>query len=314
MEKVSTTDQSFFMRILWLLLLLVGGLMMTFLLYFSGVFISAGLDPAQLEVKLQDLASNVGAMRWMQTIQSFCVFILPPFLFCKIQKVRATKYLQIHKPSVSALAIAILSIPAMSPIINILVEWNLGLHLPESLHGVEIWMRQSEDAAQKVTDIMLSGNSVLDLIVNLLLVAGLAGIGEELLFRGLLQRILSDGIQPKNIHEKYPTWVMHTSIWIVAILFSTIHLQFYGFFARLLLGAWFGYLLWWSGSLWVPILAHFTNNAISTVVTYYDKGSGLTQQMNQFGLGSTWWICLISVLCIGGMAWFLIHQKKETLF
>jgi uncharacterized protein len=313
MEKTSDIGYTFFMRILWLMLLMAGGLLTTFLLYFAGGFIASGFDANDFSSKMQNMSTNVGMLRWMQAIQSFCVFIVPPFIFCQIHKVHAARFLQMNKPNLSALVIGMLSIPVMSPIINVLVEWNQGLHMPESLQGLETWMRNSEDAAQKVTDIMLSGHSVFDLAVNLLLVAGLAGFGEELLFRGLIQRIVSDGINPHRSGNGYPAWVMHVSIWAVAILFSAVHLQFYGFFARLLLGAWFGYLLWWSGSIWVPVWAHLTNNAISTWVVYYENNWNPTVNLDHYGLGQTWWLCLISALCLAGMAWFLMNRKKQLV-
>jgi membrane protease YdiL (CAAX protease family) len=108
---------------------------------------------------------------------------------------------------------------------------------------------------------MLAGTSWKDLVASLFIVALVAGTGEEFFFRGLLQRILITGWtkQPENGSlASCPKGVIHAVIWIVAFLFSAIHLQFFGFFPRLLLGAWFGYLLWWTGSIWVPVAAHVT--------------------------------------------------------
>ena len=56
---------------------------------------------------------------------------------------------------------------------------------------------------------------------------------------------------------------VHLSIWLTALVFSAVHMQFLGFFPRLILGAVLGYMLVWSGSLWLPIVAHFTNNAFA---------------------------------------------------
>ena len=103
----------------------------------------------------------------------------------------------------------------------------------------------------------------IDLLVAMLVIAVLPAIGEELVFRGLIQNELYRGT--KNIH---------VAIWVAAILFSAIHFQFFGFVPRLLLGALFGYLYYWSRNLWIPILAHFVNNGLSVLVMYfYQRGS-----------------------------------------
>jgi membrane protease YdiL (CAAX protease family) len=46
-------------------------------------------------------------------------------------------------------------------------------------------------------------------------------------------------------------------------------MQFYGFFPRFALGVLLGYMYLWSGTLWLPILAHFINNAGAVILTWY---------------------------------------------
>ena len=115
-------------------------------------------------------------------------------------------------------------------------------------------MRQWEELAEQLTQTLLSSDRIDILLANLFVVAILAALTEECFFRGTLQRILS------RFHAK-----PHVVIWTAAILFSAFHLQFYGFFPRMLLGAYFGYLLLWSRSIWLPIFAHFINNAIAVI-------------------------------------------------
>jgi hypothetical protein len=65
---------------------------------------------------------------------------------------------------------------------------------------------------------------------------------------------------------------IHVAIWISAFFFSAIHVQFFGFVPRMLLGALFGYLYYWSGNLWVPMFAHFVNNGFAVCMIYlYQK-------------------------------------------
>jgi hypothetical protein len=51
-------------------------------------------------------------------------------------------------------------------------------------------------------------------------------------------------------------------------------MQFYGLLPRMAMGILFGYLLIWSGSLWVPVIAHLVNNGMAVITKYYiDKGN-----------------------------------------
>ena len=96
-----------------------------------------------------------------------------------------------------------------------------------------------------------------DLVVNLIIVALLAAVGEELLFRGSMQNIFLEWTKNK-----------HAAVWITAVLFSALHAQFYGFLPRMLLGVVLGYLYIWSGSLWLSMLFHFLNNGLAVLFSY----------------------------------------------
>jgi len=138
-----------------------------------------------------------------------------------------------------------------------LVYWlNKQIPLPESL-------RAAEDSSQALIEAMMQLDSPLALPTNLLIMALLPAVGEELIFRGLLQRIL----------VRF-TADVHAGIWISATLFSLMHWQFEGFFVRQFLGALFGYMLYWSGSLWLPIIVHFVFNGLQIVAQYmYFRGT-----------------------------------------
>ncbi len=146
------------------------------------------------------------------------------------------------------------------------------MHLPDSLVGVEKWMRQQEDQLATLTQRFLYMPSAVDLAINLLMIALIPAIGEELLFRGCLQPIF--GRLVKNAH---------VGIWLAAIVFSAIHLQFYGFIPRMLLGALFGYLYYYGNSMWYPILGHFLNNGSAVVAVYFyqQKGLSVAEAMKQ---------------------------------
>ena len=150
---------------------------------------------------------------------------------------------------------------------NVIIEWNQAITFPESMSGFEQMMRQLEDNAKAVTDSLMAGATVPSLIVSVLIVGVFAGFSEELFFRGAMQRIMMS--TRLNVH---------VTIWVVAVIFSLFHFQFFGFMPRLLLGAYFGYLLVWSRSLWVPVLVHVFNNSLVVFSTWHsvnNPGNGV---------------------------------------
>lgn len=146
------------------------------------------------------------------------------------------------------------------PCLNQLIYYNTLLRFPESLHSLEVYLRDLEDLNGKITEVILGTQSVGGLISGILIVGLLTGLAEELLFRGTLQRSL-------GIDRKFGQW----AIWITAVIFSAVHMQFYGFFPRLLLGAFFGYLLYSTGSLWPGVFAHALNNSIVVTTAWIEK-------------------------------------------
>jgi hypothetical protein len=141
------------------------------------------------------------------------------------------------------------------------VDWTGTINhelIPETT-AIGKWMKASEEATAKQIGFMLKRNTVQDLFLNLVLVAVFAGVGEELLFRGVLQRLFIKLF--KN------PWA---GILVAAFIFSAIHIQFYGFIPRFILGILLGLLYWYSGSLWPAIIAHFVYDAFAVVMIWFN--------------------------------------------
>jgi uncharacterized protein len=310
MGIAASAEKSFFIRILTLLLVLLAGIFVTYLLYFLVLGFQVGFSLEELGRKVSDTVLNVSQMRIIQFLQSFCIFLFPPLILSRIYREDSKDFLSLWKPNVKEALMAMLSIIVSIPLLNVLVAWNAGMHLPAALQDMENWMRVQEDAATRVTEMLMAGTTVSDLLLNLLLVGVLAGLGEELFFRGLVLRIFTDALKPKT-DGGTPAWVMHVSIWTVAIFFSAVHMQFFGFIPRLLLGAWLGYLLWWTGSIWVPALAHFTNNAFSTFAIYGQNKGLLTENPDRLGLDNTWWLSVISFVLLTGFVLYFSKSRKK---
>jgi membrane protease YdiL (CAAX protease family) len=144
-----------------------------------------------------------------------------------------------------------------SPLIEFLSNINQQMVLPHFLSSLQKWMRDSEDQAQKLTEVLLQMKTFWNMFIKILIIGLLTAIVEEFMFRGCVQTI-------------FIRWTKntHIAIWITAILFSAFHMEFFGFLPRLMLGVLFGYFVAWSGSIWTSVWAHFINNATAVTVTY----------------------------------------------
>jgi len=219
--------------------------------------------PLLFDIGFSDLSSflsdysipkSVNALKLLQLFTSVGLFIVPPLLFTHLTGFQLQLSQKINRQTV-LLAIAIMLI--ITPFVVYLTQWNQALNLPDFLEAVQRWMEVSEQKAMQLTEVFLAMNSTGELLSNLFLIALIPAIGEELFFRGVLQQLFAKW-----------TGKIHLAIFISAFLFSAIHLQFFGFFPRLILGIVLGYMFYWSKNLWLPILAHFTNNALVIIVTY----------------------------------------------
>ncbi|NSW45620.1 MAG: CPBP family intramembrane metalloprotease [Bacteroidales bacterium] len=210
---------------------------------------------------LQDFSSpqTIQLLKFFQLIQSLGLFVIPPFLIAFLMYQSVKSFLRFNKvQSKYYVLLTIIAILSFIPFTNLLSYINSFLTLPDFMKNIEEWMRASEENASQLTVNFLKADNIVVLIYNIILIAAIPAIGEELLFRGLLQRLFTEWT--KNIH---------LSIWLAAILFSTIHFQFFGFIPRLFLGLIFGYLLEYTGSIWIPIIGHFTNNLTGVIIGYY---------------------------------------------
>jgi hypothetical protein len=239
------------------------------LLIFSlivGTFIGAGIIAARygMETFTNIIQSNLTAPHvqtslWLlQFFGTTTPILATPVIFSYFIVQEPDEYLKsnIHF-SWLLLVLAFVIMMLSNPMIELLGNINAKMVLPKFLKGLEDWMRQSEDDTKKLSDMMMQMDTFWDMIFDLLFIGLLTAIVEETLFRGCLQTIFVRWFNNK-----------HVAIWVVAILFSAFHMEFYGFLPRLLLGALFGYFTAWSGSIWPAIWGHFVNNGTAVVVTY----------------------------------------------
>lgn len=245
-------------------LVLIASLCLVSVLFFS--FIGTILANFLFNINLShqfsytNLSLNeTNALKLIQFFSAIGLFIIPPFIYVKLRYQHPFSELGITKKfSFNSLITTILIMLVVTPFLSFTININEAISFPSYLINVEQWMKQSEQQAKELTTAFLTMNNKVDFMFVFIIVAIIPAIGEELLFRGVLQKLLQRWI-------KKP----HLAIWITAIIFSALHLQFYGFLPRMLLGALFGYLFYWSNSLWLPILAHLFNNGSVVTVSYF---------------------------------------------
>ncbi len=262
-----------------------------------------GVDSLKSLTNLNDLTNpeSLIAIKYFQVMQSIGLFIIPPFVIGWLFFGKSFEYLYLNKrvQSSSVLLVFVMMFLA-APFINLIGELNSNMVFPEWMSGIENWMKSTEKNAEILTKAFLTVNSVGGLFFNLFMVALLPAIGEELLFRGVIQRIFTRW-----------THSFHWGIWISAILFSALHMQFYGFVPRMLLGVLFGYLLVWSGSMWLPIIAHFFNNAIAVIAMFLIDKNMIKPEIEEIGTASeSYYMAAISIVLVG---LFLVLIKRQNL-
>jgi membrane protease YdiL (CAAX protease family) len=244
---------------------------------------------------------SINFLKYFQVVQSIGLFVVPPFILAHLYHENVGEYLQINRSTKpNSYFFAAISLLFIIPFINFLGAINSQMSFPESLAGLENWMRTMEDAAELMVEKFMNVETISGLMFNLFMIAILPALGEELMFRGVIQRILTNWT--KNYH-----W----GIWITAFLFSAMHMQFYGFLPRMALGAMFGYLLVWTGTMWVPILAHFVNNAMGVLGYYFIEKGMISKDVEEWGTGTEQLPLAIFSMVIVGFLLFLIYRGEH---
>ena len=190
-----------------------------------------------------------------QGVSAGVLFIVTPLVYMRYFKMNVYEVLGTKKQwNLNALFIAFAIVFVAFPSISFVYEWNMTWNIPGEFGA---WATAQEEQLKILTAFLLKMDSFSDFLLTFLVVAVIAGVGEELLFRGLIQTHL--GFLISN---------PHIVIWITALFFGVFHLQFYGVVPRVLLGALMGYLFYWSGNIKYSMIAHITNNGFQVVFAY----------------------------------------------
>lgn len=276
-------------QLFFLLLFSFAGLLLS--IVFIGIFapVMGGMD-------------SLNFIRIMQVFQSIFIFLVPALLCAYLFNENAWKYLKIKKSvNLKVLIYSIILIVAIQPLISFTGYYNKMMTLPESLSGLEQSLQAMEDSAAVLLERLMADRSPYVVIANFIVIAVAAGITEEFFFRGSLQQLVK-----KICHNR------HVTVWITAFIFSFIHFQFYGFIPRVLLGALLGYIFLWSGNLWIPVIVHTINNAMSVALYYKFHSTPVYDKLENFGTGNTIWATVASIAVTGVILSLLSKEYQRN--
>lgn len=246
-------------------------------------------------------ALNLDLVRTVQVISQIGVFVLPPLLLAFLVSEHADDYLGLSTtPKGLFILGGSLLMFTMLPFIHFLADWNASLHLPDFLSTIEQWMREKEQQAEVMSLQFLEVANIKGLLFNLFMIGMMPAIGEELLFRSVVQPLAGKVFRS-----------IHIGILVSAILFSGMHMQFFGFFPRLLLGLILGYFYLWSGSIWVPMLLHLLNNSTAVLVYYLAHNQYIQVDPERFG-SSEKLLWVIMSLFFSGLILFYVYRKRKA--
>ena len=288
-------------RFAMLLLLMIAGAMLGYIIALASIPLVFQIPFSALMGVLNmdsGLEITPAVLKYVQLILATFVFIVPANAYSHLFSDNTFVFFEFKKPSLVFLFFAALLWLFTLPIISFLADINNKIAFPTSFAGLENSFRLAEARAENATRFLLNITSLSGLMVNLLVIAVVAAIAEELIFRGIIQKLLFE--QSKNIH---------LAIWLTALVFSLFHLQFFAIIPRIVLGAALGYTFYWSKSIWVPIFFHFINNASIVLASYLYQQKVITTDPNEITFFPIS-VLFVAFICSIAIIYFWIKRAK----
>ena len=281
---------------LLILLIAIAGLLLTLL----SAWLIYGIAPGELDIwQVDQTARHISYFKYLQALQHLSMFLLPALVIAYFMKGDAWSYLGLkNKPPITSVLLSMLFIVFIIPL-NTYLSWlNADLDLPAWLGGLEEWINGKELQSARLTTILMNAAGPGALLINILIIALIPALGEEFLYRGVLQEIFTKWMKSGNL-----------AVLLTAFLFSASHLQFYGFLPRLVLGLGFGYIYLWSGNIWLPVLAHFINNLVPVILSYFMGWDNVSSTMDEFAAGDLLMAAIPALIAL--LVLFSLRTKKR---
>ena len=252
------------------------------------------------------MAAGDTGMKIAQGLSSIFMFVVPPIVYYYVTRMKHQMYdLGFRKPANPwwLLLIGVVLMFISLPVTNQLTRWNEAMSFGGVFEKLEEYLKMLEETAAATTEKMLNVDTIGGLLLNLLVIALIPAVGEELTFRGVLQQGLMRRV-------KSP----HVAILLSAAIFSFIHFQFYGFLPRMFLGILLGYMFYITRSLWTSIAMHFVNNGTAVVLYYLNNKGIIDIDPEHFGEMQYSWLITISFVVTAaliGWSWWRVNNTKK---
>ncbi|HPD65231.1 MAG TPA: CPBP family glutamic-type intramembrane protease [Bacteroidia bacterium] len=297
-DNLNSLDNSLrnkvYLRYFFIILLITLGCLMFFTILSSLLMIIfSGTSP--------DEQQPVWVLKMMQVVLMAGIFGGSSWLAGKMLHFKYLKVYGIsYSPPVADYFFSLMLFVILIPFLQWTIAINEQMTLPDWLSSVENWMRSMEEQLARQTESFLKMNNFSDLLINMLIIAIVPAFFEELFFRGLIQSFLLEWFRKP--------WV---AILLTSLFFSGVHLQFYGFLPRFILGLVLGYLFYYSGSLWLSVFFHFTNNALSIVFSYLEQHHFISNKFEE-QMSSSYLLVIISLAVVAAvMIYFAVYYDKR---
>jgi membrane protease YdiL (CAAX protease family) len=269
------------------------GFMLLYILFLSTVFPAiSGYSILELQntANLKD-PKVIAYLKLTQILYSITVYFAPAAVFAYLWQSKPLKALGMDKtPPFITILLSVLIMFCCLAMVGALGEWNQSWPLPQSMKDTQVQL-------DKLTKVMLDMPHLSDLFINLILIALVPSIAEELFFRGVLQPVMIDVMRMK--------WL---GVVFTAIIFSAVHGDMLAFMPRILLGFLLGAIYLISGNLWLSIAGHFFNNGMQVIAMYlFQAGYMKTDPSKDEHIA--WYLAVASLLVTTGLLWGLYKQS-----
>jgi len=267
-----------------------------------GIVVTVVVAQSYLHVPFQQLSDalknsdNTNLSRVLELINAFFMIALPAFLYARIMNYKPFTFIGFNNTISGKQVFIIVGIVLFSIMISGgLSTLNEMIPISKSLAR---YFREKENEYNKEMLAIANMKTIQDYIVSLIMIALLPAIFEEMLFRGSLQPIMISFT--KNAFA---------GILLTSILFSAIHMSYYGFFPRLALGLIIGYIFYFSKNLWLSSITHFLYNAFGVTQLYALSKQGL---LTQDALKDDGFPLYYGLIAAGALYVLFIFFKRES--
>ncbi len=209
--------------------------------------------------------------RLVMMFAEILLILVPTFFLTKLQTANWKSFLRLNKADWYYIGLAIVGVIALQQLLEIYLYLQDLIPFP---HQIKQVIDQLQRAVEQTYALLITAHSPLEFLFVVLVVAVTPAICEEALFRGLVQS-----------NFELPMSKRKAIIW-TGVIFSAYHLDPFTFVALCALGIYLSYLVSVSGSIIVPMTAHFINNFVSTLILYkFGKESIVAPQDQNLGVG-----------------------------